>query len=620
LAIKKIPGNVLPKASGSFDSAFRSSSFYQFFRSYDNSENSFKQSLFYKLFFSSKLSVAVRMFKNTFARLCENSVIAVALKNFCELMLRCRIRSIGFALLYFSTCASFVACIKYAAGITGKVFSDNIFACLFVFICSLFMLTINDSVSSFTDKSKILSSLSANFFMDNVFDKNSGKHIYKPSHAILILIGVLFGFATVFFSVKAILLATFAALLVLTIFRTPENSLPLLIVFCPFLAETAFIFLAAVAVAAYIFKTLRGKRSFKIAYFDALFIFLIALIFTGGFKSATNNSFDPDILHAVTVGLSYFLFRNCTGDIRISRKCIYAIGISCTLSSLVVLYRTAYVSGYIDMLINKLPWKLSLANTDLFSHPVNTGEFLLVMLPFTVMASIISANASKKILFTVASFLCGAALICTNSKGVIMAFALCLLIYITASFRNPFASLITLLIICMALSVFIANSAFLGSDRFFNVNGYKETILTESAEIITDNFISGIGLGADNFAKVFGAYSNQGATPVLSCYNMYIQLLAQLGIFGFIFFMCVSVIYFRMQFSALSHNRKSSLFASLLAISSISAISVIYLRGLTSYVWNDTKILFMVVAVIGISASSYYSSLSNRISKSEDSI
>ena len=606
--------------TGSFDTAFRASSFYQFFRSHDESEYKYRESFFYGLFHSKKLSAAIRVFKNTFARGCENSTITVWLKKTYGNLLNCSIRSFAIVFLYFSFYSFAISAVKYALGGSADVFINSVYTALIIMFLSIVFLPLKDSFGGFTQKSKIMSFIKTNLFMDNIFDKDAGTKVVTPSNGALIAAGTALGLLTAIMPIGSVIRAGIHIFLVLCFFRTPENSLPLIILLCPFVSQRFLTELVLFSLSAYIFKVLRGKRNFNISFFDVTVLFLCCVIFVGGFTSSSNGNFEHGVLRTLTVMSAYFIFRNCADEIRICRKCVYSLAVSGAAASIVMIYEFLYSRGYISFITKFIPLDIDLTPPVIFYDIISFGEFLLLLLPFSVMSTAVSRSPGRKMFFAVCSALCAAALVCTNSKGVLIAFALCVLIYITASFRNPFASLVTLILFCTSLSLFITNSAFLGNDRFFNINGYKENILIETSHIISDNLIAGIGLGAQNFADIFRIYSGFSEASVNGCYNMYAQLLAQFGIFGFSFFMCVSVIYFKMQFSALSHSRNNNLTRALLAISSICAMSAIYLRGLTSYVWNDHKILFIVFSIVGLSAASYYNSLKSRSSSTEDNL
>jgi O-antigen ligase len=131
-------------------------------------------------------------------------------------------------------------------------------------------------------------------------------------------------------------------------------------------------------------------------------------------------------------------------------------------------------------------------------------------------------------------------------------------------------------------------------------------LINSSWRVALDNIWGGIGFGKSNFSDIFKVYNGFAAGNVTTCYNMYLQLLIQTGIFGFIYFIIVSVYYFKMQFSSLSDNKRKGTFSPLVAVSSISSVGTVFVRGLTNSVWNDHRVLFAFFAVAGLSAAVFY--------------
>ena len=71
---------------------------------------------------------------------------------------------------------------------------------------------------------------------------------------------------------------------------------------------------------------------------------------------------------------------------------------------------------------------------------------------------------------------------------------------------------------------------------------------------------------------------------------------------------CSLVNYYKMQFTAISENRKSNAVYSMVSISAITAISTMLLRGFADYPLSNHRVLFMMFVIIGFSAATYYRS------------
>lgn len=592
------------KISSSVNKCVRASGFYNFFRSYYKSENNFSKSLSGSLLSSEKLGAWVRIFKNLLSKSCETSLIVNAISAFYRKLINCSIRSYAVVALYFGFYALIIQIIKSAISGIYDILPDNAYYATIMILIALIFMPFKCSLRQFAAQSRILS-----FFSEKIFIKSytpeKRVEVYHPFHGILILAGALFGILTLFLPVQSIVISVISILLIISFFKIPENSLPVLIISCPFLQQGLFCFLCVTSFCAYLFKVLRGKRNFSMKYFDVLIILFFVIMIVGGFSSNNRTVFNPETASVISVCLVYFSIRNCVRNELQCRKIAYSFVVCALISSLILIYAKVHSLGVVSVIEQRSMLRLNAAPVDPFGSKIVFSEFLLVFLPFVLMSSIVTRNFKSKMasIFSIVS--CAAALVFADSKGILLAFGVCLLIYITSSFKNPFASLITIIVVYALVSLFLTQSAFLGDDRFFSIHGYKEMIINSSLGIASDNLIGGIGFGKVNFADVFSAYNGFSSGNITSCYNMYLQLLIQTGIFGFLYFVIISVYYFKMQFSCISDNKHKSAFSSLVAISSISSVGTVFVRGLTNAVWNDHRVLFAFFAVIGLSVAVY---------------
>ncbi len=614
---RKHYGSYALKISSCVDRAFHSSLFYHFFRSHYKTEKRFSDGFFRNMLYSEKIGGGIRIFKNTFAKSSETSIIVNEIKKFYRGILFCSIHGYAVIMLYFGIYALAISAIKTALFGNYEILPGNAYWSVIMIIISFILLPVRSSLSEFVRNSRILSFISECFFVTGNHSLKNDVSEIKISNGVYILTGTFLGFLTFFFSIGDLLIAIFVMFLVLLSFKTPENSLPVLIISSPFLSETSLIVFCFFAFCAYLFKVMRGKRSFNVRFFDLLILLSVVIIIFGGFNSTNRMGFSHDSVFIASISLIYFIIRNCVKSENLCRKCIRAILVCSVTMSFMILYQRIFNIDYDNVIIEFVKSHINIYEFS-SSEKIASGEFLLILLPFAIMAQIISNTYTAKFLSAISIIICTIAIVAIGSKGLMMAFAVCILLYITSSFKNPFISVITVILIYAVLSVFISNSSFLGNDRFFNINDYKENILLTASKIASDNFIAGIGIGKDNFSKILRMYMNFGNNSISSCYNIYLQIFVQTGFFGFMFFICAFINYLKIQFSCLSENRVKSIFASLVAISSISFASVIAFRGLTSEILSNPKTLFVFFVVLGISSATYYSFENNNLSYNED--
>ena len=127
-----------------------------------------------------------------------------------------------------------------------------------------------------------------------------------------------------------------------------------------------------------------------------------------------------------------------------------------------------------------------------------------------------------------------------------------------------------------------------------------------TSQIISDNFVGGIGFGTENFSSVFSAYTHFSDNSVMYSNNVFLHILACFGVFGSIFIIALFVNYYKMQFTSISENRSKNLVSSVVSISSIASVSTVLLRGFTDYPLSNPRVSLMLFVIIGFSAAVYY--------------
>lgn len=597
------------KISSGVDRAFHASFFYRFFRTYDEADEKMRESFFYRLIRPERLSGAVRTFKNGFAAKCEESVLCGAIRRFYEKLPLCGLRSAGVLFLYFSLYALAIAAIRIAVEKNVARYADNLIAAAVVLVLSVLMMLYKGSAAGFVRKSRLLSGIFDELFFFRT--GLSGGTVYKPQNAVLVLLGTVLGALTYFVSVKSILLVLFFAFIILSFFKMPENGMTIPILLCPFCTLGQLGVLIGAAFCGYLFKTLRGKRNFHIESFDCMMLLFGLILFAGCFNATDRERICHEGLYKILLLLSYFLFRNCLRGEKMLRKCVSCIALSGGLCGVFYLWERFNSAGYVRILEEKFDLFFRFVPNHLFENNISFGEYLLLCIPFGVMCFAAARNKNEGLFAVLCLFACVAPLIFFRSKGLLLALAVGVLIYIVASFHNPIASVVTLILVYFAFSVFITRSAFLGNDRFFNVNDYKESILATTADIVLENPLSGIGLGKENFAHVFRVFTHFGDSRISDCYNVYLQILLQLGLFGAVFAAVMLIHLYKMMFSTLSAQRKRNAFLQVAAITCIASVSSLLMRGFTSSVFGDRRVFLLFAAIIGCAAAAYRMSLEN---------
>lgn len=585
------------RLSSAVDRAFHASFCYRFFRTDDRTDSYFRESLICHFLRPHKLSHAFRLFKNAFAKKCENSVLCGVIESFYEKLPSCSLRSVGVLFLYFSAYSLAITALRMAAERHVGRYTDNFISAAVMLLISCLFLCYKGSVAEFVSRSRILSCLSRTllFTRREMFDTP----VYRPSNGVLVLLGTFLGVATYFVPVKRILLLMLFAVLVLSLFKVPENGMIFSVLFCPFLSLPQLSTLILLAFLGYMFKVLRGKRNFHTGSFDSMMLLMTLILFCGCFTTSSRTAPEKEGLWKLAVLSAYFIFRNCVRSEEMLRKCVSAMTLSGGIAGLCCVWERLNSNGSILRLERRLNMEFPFAPGSLFEDSIAFGEFMLLLIPFAVMCFAAARSKNEGLFALLCLAVCFIPLLQIHSKGILLALMVGVLVYIVASFHNPIASVVTVVLVSLAFSAFITHSAFLGSDRFFNVNDYKESILLTATDIIRENPLAGIGIGSDNFSRLFRMYTHFGDSQISHCYNVYLQLLAELGIFGALFLACMAVCLVKILLSAISRCRKDNNTLFIASLSAASALSSMLMRGLTSHIFSDYRVLFIFSAMIG---------------------
>ncbi len=584
------------------DRKYHDSAIYNYFKSYDLTEEKFRDSLFYRFFCIDKIDVYAKYFKNSFAKKCEESTIMSYIKRFYDSVFSCSIRAFAVIFLCFSIYSIALNSISLALGNTSTHINDNIFAGVVLFIVSLILLAVKSTIPGFVANSRILSA----FCYDILFDKKAELVISEPkavSAAILIITGTVMGLLTYFTTVAQIILIFAFVIFVLVAFKIPENAFSIVLLLLPFLSVASLSLLCLVTFIAFFFKFLRGKRNFRLSFFDTLTILFILIIFVGSKDVSGIPLISTNTLPMIALASSYFVLVNCTRNRKQMRRYVYTISFSAALCAFLRVLNILITDVHVIPEFAGSGISILQSVISPFGGKIEYANYILSCLPFIFASMIFAGTNRKKLFYFISVIVCIFSLIEIHSKGIMLALVFMIIIFISTTFKNPASSLIVIVLSVLLFTLFITNSSFLGNDRYFSFNGYKENIISTTFDMIRDNPFGGIGFGRENFINVAKSYSHFSQHRIDNCYDFYIQLFVQTGVFGIIFILLHLLMYCKMLFTKLSYLRKKSLVATLVMVAAFSSIAVMCFRGISSYIWQDHRSFLMYFLVMAIASA-----------------
>ena len=128
---------------------------------------------------------------------------------------------------------------------------------------------------------------------------------------------------------------------------------------------------------------------------------------------------------------------------------------------------------------------------------------------------------------------------------------------------------------------------------FFKVDFFSNKILLWKTAlfVIKDNFL--VGVGFNNYKTVSSAYSFIENVDVSSIDNIFLQVLCENGIFGFILFMLVLIVFFYYVFKKIKENK--NFYLSIL-VACISFLVYNFFNS-SAFISTNMLLLFFILAV-----------------------
>ena len=228
-------------------------------------------------------------------------------------------------------------------------------------------------------------------------------------------------------------------------------------------------------------------------------------------------------------------------------------------------------------------------------------------------------NSTKKVSYLLTLASAGAALVYTWSRGAWIGFIVSFLILLVIITKRAI-SLYALGLISLPIAVPFLPSSILGritsiGNMTDSSTSYRVFIWEATVDIIKDYFVTGIGVGTGAFQTVYSEYALAGIETAPHSHNLYLQILVEIGIFGFAIFAIAMLLYFSKCFSFIknsSNNKRKFILGGLLC-----GVIAFLTQGLTDYVWYNYRVYALFWIIIGISVS-YINSAINEDAERKD--
>jgi len=241
-----------------------------------------------------------------------------------------------------------------------------------------------------------------------------------------------------------------------------------------------------------------------------------------------------------------------------------------------------------------------------FENPNVFGEFLIMIIPLSFV-SLIKSKRMGKYGPLVSLFFMGLSLIYTYSRGAWLAFLVSFFLFLLFLHKGfmkiSVIGVFALPFLPMVLPASIVNRLLSIGNMADSSTAYRVNIWVGTMRMLKDYWLTGIGTGTDIFLSVYPSYALSSAAYAQHPHNLYLHVLAELGIVGFICLLCVILLYFKRILSSAQNvkDRDTKLF--LLALG--AGIFAFLLQGLTDNVWYNYRIFLIFWSLLGLAVGIY---------------
>ncbi len=480
---------------------------------------------------------------------------------------------------------------------------------LLMMLCSIPMFFSKRALCTCVYESAVFGHLTRDFcgFSNRSFNLDGAP---RGKKTVAFIFGFVFGLFTCFVNPLVLLLAIAVAIGAYIVLLHPECGYHLMLFILPFLVMLPHpsIILALLAIytsASLIIKIIRGKRYLKFELLDIFALCFMAVMLLGGLVSyGGTQSVKAAGIYTVLM-LGYFLtvaIVNSKGELK---RSVSILSLSLLLVAAYGLYQnfTGNISAeWIDQeMFDSIEGRV----VSTFENPNMLGLYLILLLPM-LAAGFIGEKSWWKKPGLIISFAAGAVcLIYTWARGAWLGFLFAAVIFMLMWNRRTMGVLLAGIFALPVLIPFLPESIV---SRFSSIGNLTDTstnyrvyIWRGSVNMLSDYWLTGIGVGEEAFGRIYPYYSFAGIEKAPHAHNLFLQMFIEIGVFGFALFLAFLICLFQCGFSLAKHGEDREI--RLIGCGALCGTIAALVQGMTDYVWYNYRVFFIFWLVIGITAA-----------------
>ncbi len=436
-----------------------------------------------------------------------------------------------------------------------------------------------------------------------------GEDAGSTRYGLALVFGMLLGSIT--YVVSPLRIVAFMAISVVAamVLSLPEVGIVLLLATFPFLSlfphPTALLGGGVLLVAvSYTIKYLRGKRTMRFGLISVFVTLFGCFMLLGGlFTVGGRESFEAAFMYFILIQ-AFNLVVNLLRTPDDCRHAIKVMAVSCVIAAAYGVLQ--YVLGLAELgwLDTEMFASIEGRATSFFDNPNVLGCYLIMLIPLLNVLMIYLSGWRSRLLSALSLVLTVLCLVWTWSRGAWLGVIVSVVMfYLIFSYR----SLAVLLAggLCMPL----AGALMPGSvvDRLLSIGNMNDSstyfrVFTWRgvSDMLSRVWFCGIGVGQTAFEQVYPLFAYAGIEATPHAHNLLMEILAELGISGFVTFVIIIILFAQACFTFI---RSSTGEARMTVAAGLCGITAALVMGLADNIWYNYRVFFAFWAIIALTVA-----------------
>lgn len=372
----------------------------------------------------------------------------------------------------------------------------------------------------------------------------------------------------------------------------------------PLAPTMALLGLILITAVAYVIRLFMDKSmKFRVNILDYFVVlFAIVLLYSSISSYTPGNSTFALLIHMAFI-VFYFVLVNTVKTRQQLYTLIALLVISTTITSLYGLYQLKTVGATSEAWVDTTLFediKARVGST--FENPNVLGEYLVLIIPVAVAMLWGQKGWFSRLMTLGLAAIMLVCLVYTYSRGAYIGLMLAFAMFaVLRDRRFVILGVIGLIMLPFVLPPSVINRFTSIGNLSDTSSSYRISVWLGSLKLAKDYWLSGIGLGLEPFKLIYPKYSLNAAYAHHS-HNIYIQLLIETGITGFMMFLAMMVVYYKTLLAGFFRAKDS--FTSTFMIAIASGMVGYLAQGMVENIWYNNRVLmtFWVMLAFGMVA------------------